>query len=311
MTGLYEAPMRGPAASMRRLVASSLLAAVVLLVSCSTVRLSYDHADWLLARMAERYVDLTEEQLTLFRARLTDFHAWHRSEELPLYAGMFDEAADRLAAGLGPRDVEWGIAMVRARAQVLGEHAADELTPLVATLTTAQLREIEERFARDNRKFADAQLSGDAARRIARRSAWLCERFEDWFGELTPAQRMRIAGLAPASPEIPALRLEERKRRQAVFLSLLSEPAPAEQLRPRLAAFLSRPDAGRSVRSRQAMQSWERQFGALLLDVEDSLSPAQRNHAVGKLRGYAEQFRQLNGRQIAVGEALVRTTRRP
>jgi hypothetical protein len=296
---------------MRRLAVSSLLAAGVLLVSCSTVRLSYDHADWLLARMAERYVDLNAEQSDLFRARLTQFHAWHRAEELPLYAAMFDEAAERLAAGLGQRDVEWGIAMVRARAQVLGKYAADELAPLLATLSATQLREIEQRFERDNRKFADAQLSGDAARGTARRGEWLCERFEDWFGVLTPAQRMRIAGLAAAFPEIPALRLEERRRRQAVFLSLLSQPASAEQLRLRLAAFLSRPDSGRSARSGQAMQNWERQFGAVLLDVEDSLSATQRDHAIGKLRAYADQFRQLNGRHIAAAEARTNAGRRP
>jgi hypothetical protein len=291
-------------------VASS-LAVVVLLASCSTVRLSYDHADWLLTRMAERYVDLKPEQSQLFRARLTQFHAWHRGQELPLYAAVFEEAADRLAAGLSAKDVDWGIALVRARAQVLGEHAADKLAPAIATLSAAQVRDIEARFAQDNRKFADAQLSGDAGRRIVRRGEWLCERFEDWFGELTPAQRTRIAGLAAASPEMPALRLEERKRRQAVFLDLLSQPASAEQLRPRLAAFLSRPDAGRSTRSRQAMHRWERQFVAVLLDVENTLSTAQRNRAVAKLRGYADEFRRLNGHHMAASEALARAAREP
>ena len=306
MTALYEGATRGPAVRICRPGVASLLIVVLLLASCSTVRLSYDHADWLLARMAQRYVDLEPEQSQLFRARLTQFHAWHRAQELPVYAAVFDEAADRLAAGLSPRDVEWAIAMVRSRAQVLGEHAATELAPVLATLSPAQLQDIKARFARDNREFADEQLSGDAPRRIARRGAWLCERFEDWFGTLTPAQRTRIAGLAAAFPEMPALRLEERKRRQAVFLGLMSQPASEEQLRPQLAAFLSHPDAGRSARSRQAMQRWEREFVHILVDVEDSLSAAQRDHAVVKLRGYADEFRKLNGHHVAAIEVLAR-----
>jgi hypothetical protein len=47
------------------------------------------------------------------------------------------------------------------------------------------------------------------------------------------------------------------------------------------------------------MQRWEREFAQVLVDVEDSLSATQRDHAVAKLRGYADAFRKLSGYHVA------------
>ena len=48
----------------------AVLCAAALIASCSTVRLSYDHADWLLARMAGQYVDLDKDQSRLLKAQI-------------------------------------------------------------------------------------------------------------------------------------------------------------------------------------------------------------------------------------------------
>src|SRR5512147_2304366 len=90
---------------------------LALLASCSAVRLSYDNADWVLARMAGSYVDMDRDQGRALKAQLGQFHAWHRREELPRYAAMLDEAASRLERGLARDDVVWAVGAVRARYQ--------------------------------------------------------------------------------------------------------------------------------------------------------------------------------------------------
>jgi hypothetical protein len=285
---------------MRRLLLFLPVLLAAFLAACSTVRLSYDNADWLLARMAGRYVDLSDTQARAFKTGLSQVHAWHRSQELPRYAQVFDQAAGRLARGLSRQDVEWAVQAVRGRARALGEQAAGELAPVLRMLSDRQVAEMEREFNEDNRRFAQNHLKGDRGRLVARRADWLCEKLEDWIGGLSAAQRARVQALVADFPEMPRMRLEERKRRQAVFLALVRHHRSSADLETRLAAFLVDPSAGRAEANRLAMARWERQFVDMLVDLDRSLTAEQRQHAVAKLRGYAGDFRALAAQQVAL-----------
>jgi hypothetical protein len=70
--------------------------------------ITYEHADWLLQRMSARYVDLDDSQKKALRTRLSGLHAWHRTQELPLYADLLDQTADRINRHLSPADIHDG-----------------------------------------------------------------------------------------------------------------------------------------------------------------------------------------------------------
>jgi hypothetical protein len=286
---------------MRRLVLFLFLPIVLAasLAACSTVRLSYDNADWLLARMAGRYVDLSDGQARAFKTGLSQIHAWHRAEELPRYAQVFDQAAGRLARGLSRQDVEWAVQAVRGRARVLGEQAAGEIAPVLRTLSDRQVAEMEREFDEDNRRFAQTHLKGDGSRLTARRADWLCEKLEDWLGELSAAQHAR----ADAGRGLPGDAANAARGAQAPpggVPGAGAEHRSSPELDPRLAAFLADPAAGRAESNRLAMARWERQFVDMLVDLDRSLTPGQRQHAVAKLRGYAGDFRALAAQQVAL-----------
>jgi hypothetical protein len=280
--------------------------AAALVASCSTVRLSYDHADWLLARMAGQYVDLDKTQARVLRAQLNDLHAWHRAQELPRYATLFEDAARRLERGLAAGDVEWLDHALRERTAVLAAHAGGELAPVAATLNARQLRQMEERFAEDNTKFVRTQLSGEAATLAEKRERWLRGQFEHFLGELTAAQRARIRTLVQAFPDMPNLRLEERKRRQQMLLQVVRENRDVAHLDQALTRLLSDPDQGRSDANLLAMQRWRRAFYDMVLDLDRSLSAEQRRSAVARVRSYAADFHQLaeEGQASAAAGAL-------
>jgi hypothetical protein len=250
--------------------------------------------------MAGRYVDLSDEQARAFKTGLYQVHAWHRAQELPRYAQVFDQAAGRVARGLSRQDIDWALQAGRGRARALGKQAAGAVAPGLRTHSDRQVVEMERQFDEDNARFARTHLKGDSGRLEARRADWLCEKLEDWVGDLTPAQRARAGRLVAAFPEMPRLRLEERKRRQAVLLELVREHRSGPELEPQLTAFLVDPGAGRAEANRLAMARWERQFVDMLVDLDRSLTPEQRRHAVAKLRGYAGDFRALAGEQVAL-----------
>ncbi|HZP87787.1 MAG TPA: DUF6279 family lipoprotein [Burkholderiales bacterium] len=279
---------------MHRLPSFVALFFLACLTSCATLRLSYDHADWLATRAADRYVDLTDDQIRTFKTGLSDLHAWHRERELPIYAQAFDDAARRLERGMSRADVEWAVTAIRGRVKVLGQRAADELAPVLLSLNDQQLREMEVRFDEDNRKFVRTQLQGDPNRLLERRADWLSDRIEDWIGRLTPAQRTRVRDLVAAFPDMPRWRLEERKRRQGNLLTLVRSARGQAGFETKVQAFLMDPDAGRNDASRQTMARWEASFVEMLVDLDHTLSPEQRRTAVKRLRRYAADFRALS-----------------
>ena len=284
--------------ALRNLRFLVLVLLLTLLSACSAVRLSYDNADWLLARMAASYVDLDRDQVRALKAELAQFHHWHRSEELPRYAELLDEAARRLEQGLSREDALWGVASVRARSHTLSQQAAEDMVPLLLTLNDDQLVELEQRFARENRKFYAAKLPKDPEAAVAVRAEWLCDRLVDWTGALTKSQRSRVEQLVRAFPEVPALRLASRRQRQAEFLRLLRQ-RDDHAARAQLVAFLSDPEASRTPRYKEVMAAWEAQFVDLLLDLDRSLTPRQRATAVERLRSYAAEFRGLSSASVA------------
>ncbi len=272
--------------------------ALTALTSCSAVKLSYEKADWLLAQWAGRYVDLTSEQERALRTEVSDLKRWHRGNELPEYARLLDAAAVHLQAGMTRAQIEETVALVRARARVLGEQAGASFAPVLANLSEAQLREMEARFEADNRRFVKRHLSGSPQDQVERRSAWLQNQLEDWFGKLDRVQRERVVRLVSAYPDMPAVRLSERKRRQEALLTAARAGRAGGGTGPRLKA-LGDMGHGRPARVQAAMAAWERAFIDMLEQFEDSLTPAQRARGIARLRGYAEDFRELAGRQTS------------
>jgi hypothetical protein len=272
-----------------------LIVLLALLASCSAVRVSYDNAGWVLARMAGGYVDMDRGQARALKTQLGALHAWHRSEELPRYAELLESTAARLERGVSRDDVAWAVGAVRARYLVLSRETAEGLAPLLITLTDSQVDGLERRFAEDNRKFYATKLPADPEQAIRARTDWMCDRLEEWTGELTFAQRQRIERLVRAFPEVPALRLADRKRRQAQLLELLRARSEDADTQAKLVRLLADGDAGRSERYRQLLAHWQESLIDAMAELDRSLTARQRATAVERLRRYAQEFRGMAG----------------
>lgn len=270
-----------------------LVALLALLASCSVVRLSYDNADWVLARMAASYVDMDRDQARALKVQLAQFHLWHRREELPRYAALLDEAAARVQRGLTRNDVVWAVGAVRTRYQVLGSHAATDLAPFLGTLSDSQIDGLEARFAADNRKYYAAKLSKGSQESAEVQAAWITARLEDWTGDTSPAQREMIANLVRAYPDLPALRLAERKRRQAQFLGMLRAHPDDRAMQMQLVVLAADPSTGPKGPYRETLSAWEASFVDAMVTFDHTLTSRQRAATVERMRRYAQEFRSM------------------
>lgn len=260
------------------------------LQGCSTVRVVYDNADTYLRWRASHYLDVDGEMADELEERIAAFMAWHRSQALPKYVQILDEAAQRFDRHLTPADLNWGYDSVMTQARESLRMAAVQGAPLLDRLDPKQIANLERRLADDNRRFARDNLRGDERERRKRRTERTAERVEDWVGRLTKAQFERVAQYAERAPLLDDFRAADHKRVQAEFLAIVR----AHEAKKRLPEFAVNWDRGRDPAYLAALEASRKEFYAMLLDLEKSLSREQRTHALGELRRYADDFRTLS-----------------
>ena len=261
----------------------------------SLVRIAYNNGDFALRMMAYEYFDLQGEQQEVFKSQLGRFHEWHRREELPVYAGTFQSAADRLARGLTREDVLWGVAAVRDRYRGVVAQAADEGAPVIARLGPENYAALEKKFADNNQKFAKEYLAGDQTKRDRARVKWLEERFEFFMGDLTDAQRELIVRFVQTQPRMSEVRLNDRKRRQQEFVQLVKAERSSPGLAERLRGYFLNWERDRGPEHARLAREWEDRLVRLALDIDRTMSPEQRQRAVERFAGLAEDCRVLAG----------------
>jgi hypothetical protein len=174
------------------------------------------------------------------------------------------------------------MAQVRETLRAAGERIA----PMLDRLSAEQIAHLEKRFADDNRKFAREFLRGSESDRRKRRTRRAVERMEDWVGKLAPAQLERVRQYSERAPLLDDLRERDRKRLQAQFLAMLR----ARQAQKRLPEALVNFEHGREPAYAAASDAHRKEYNALLLDLDRTLSSEQRAKAAGRLRGFAEDF---------------------
>jgi hypothetical protein len=270
-----------------RLAAST--AAAWLLSGCAAMRVAYDHADSFLRWKATSYVEVRGADSHELDERIDAFLDWHRSKALPQYAAIAADASRRVGKGLSPEDLVWGYDSFMAQVRETLRAAGERIAPMLDRLSAEQIAHIEMRFAEDNRKFAREFLRGSESDRRKRRTKRAVERMEDWVGKLAPAQLERVRQYSERAPLYDDLRERDRKRLQAQLLATLRARQAQKRLPDALAGF----DRGRESAYAAASEAHRKEYNALLLDLDRTLTSEQRAKAAGRLRGFAEDFASL------------------
>ena len=270
-----------------------LLLALASLAGCSGTRLAYNNADTAVSWMADDYFALEGAQEDDFKARLTRFHAWHRSEELPRYSALMTSAGDKLADGLTAPELLWAWESVKGRYRRMAAYAAPELTAVLATLTPPQFERLDKKFAESNAEYAKKHLKGGEAEQRKRRDKRNIELMREWFGDLSDEQEAQLKIASAKLPLLYELRLQNRQRRQAEFVALLKGSRSQAELEPKLNHWLTEWDEGVAPEYRRLSELHRERYIEMLLELDRGLRPAQRAHAVARFRDFAEMFKAL------------------
>jgi hypothetical protein len=276
-----------------RLVA--IASCIGMLASCTMMRLGYGHLDSFAAWRADDYFDLDARQKDEFLRRFHKLHEWHRHEQLPDYVAFLGQTRARLQQPLTHEEVLWFVDGVKARYATIVTRASDDAAALLVTITPAQLKALQRRWDKDNRRFArEYRLAGseeDIKRARVRRTL---EQVRDWVGTLDHEQEQRISAIVNALPMTEKLRYEDRLRRQREFIQLMAQHGDnREQFAARLRQWLIGWDEGRTPEYERRSNKVFEQRVQLVIEIERMLKPHQRAIALNRLQNYIDDFTKL------------------
>ena len=274
------------------------LALAAVLGACSAIRLAYNNLPELSYWWLDGYLDFDGSQTPKVRDDLARLLEWHRRNELPKIAALLQEAETLAPGEVTPAQACAMTDRIRDRLLAVSERAEPAGTELALSLGEAQLQQLERKYAKNNADYRKDWLDRSPARVQEKRYDQFLDRFEDFYGRLSPEQRELLRQQVAQSVFDPKLQDVERRKRQQEALVLLrgfvANRTPPAEARAALHAYLQRiadPPPGPWREQQQALlQEGCRNLAAL----HNGTSAAQRAQAVKRLQGYREDLRQLS-----------------
>ncbi|MBL8380613.1 MAG: hypothetical protein JNM79_22285 [Burkholderiales bacterium] len=268
---------------------------------CSTVNFAYTSAPTVLSFVADGYFDLDGEQESVFKERILVLREWLRTTQVAPMAGLLAEVRTRMAGTVKPEDAAWAVTAARTRLRPVGERLADELATIAPTLTAENVAAVRRRQAKSNAEFARDTFEATPEKRRARRFNRVREEAERWYGDFDDAQLEKLRALVAALPADYRLVLEDRRRRQAEFVAVLSaaveKKADRAETRRRLAQLFTDWEIGRSAAYQAHATAYQSASYRMAAEIANLTTPAQRDTAQRRLQRWVDDLSTLAARK--------------
>jgi hypothetical protein len=276
-------------------VGLALVLVALVATACSFTRFGYNQADTLAAWMIDDYLDLDPQQKADFSKRFDRFYTWHRTEQLPEYAQFFRTAQGRVQKGIAREDVLWFVDGLRTRVRTAGRQAAPETAAFLATLSPAQIENLQKKWEKDNRKYIkENKVNGTADERAEVEAKKVVKTFKEWLTPLNSEQEARVLAMVRELPPIDQFRYAERLRRQKEFLALLQHRnEDRAAFTARVTDWLTHWDKGRSADEQKRLDAWWQKRAEIFVALDKTLSQEQRTASIQRMQNYVDDFTQL------------------
>jgi hypothetical protein len=272
--------------------------AVVLSVSlalgaCSRMGLAYRNLDVIIPWTLSDYLDMNGEQKSWLDGRLKEHLSWHCTTQLPGYLDWLD----RLQTMIATNQVTDAALQVRAHEaeQAIAE-TAREITPsaieLLQGLDDKQVAEMNDAFAKDQRKRQEEYLKPSLDQQIKERGARMEKRLNNWLGPLSTTQQQRVTTWSNALGEQNTQWLANRVHWQKQFSAAVAQ-RHSPQFPQRIETLLVNRERLWTPAYRQAFANTEAQARSLFVDLMAESTPDQRERLLKKIEGVRKDFSDL------------------
>ena len=261
--------------------------------ACSRVGLAYRNLDVIVPWTLSDYLSMNGGQKDWFNERLAEHLSWHCTTQLPGYLDWLDRLQDMVERN------QVTDAALQARTQEAKQaiaQTAREITPsaieLLQGLNDKQVAEMNDAFAKDQRKRQEQYLKPSLDQQIKERGERMEKRLNDWLGPLSPGQKQRVVDWSKALGDQNTQWIANRVHWQKQFSAAVAQ-RQSPQFPQRIETLLVNRETLWTPTYRQAYANTEAQARSLFVDLMAESTPEQRQRLLKKIEGVRKDFNDL------------------
>ena len=261
--------------------------------ACSRVGLAYRNLDMIIPWTLSDYLSMNGGQKDWFNERLAEHLRWHCTTQLPDYLDWLDRLQDMVERN----EVTDAALQARTReAKQAIAQTAREITPsaieLLQGLNDKQVAEMNDAFAKDQRKRQEQYLKPSLDQQIKERGGRMEKRLNDWLGPLSPGQKQRVVDWSKALGDQNTQWIANRVHWQKQFSAAVAQ-RQSPQFPQRIETLLVNRETLWTPTYRQAYANTEAQARSLFVDLMAESTPEQRQRLLKKIEGVRKDFNEL------------------
>ncbi|NBW53688.1 MAG: hypothetical protein EBR42_00030 [Betaproteobacteria bacterium] len=207
------------------------LGILVSLSACSLVVTGYNQAPSLLIfTWVNPHFDLSAEQDKQLRLDLQALHKWHRQQQLPIYADIFQKMATLAPKELTGPQICALVDELKDTLSPLSQQLSPAIARLAIKLSPEQLQRLEKQFVKDNKDYRkEWKFDADSADQLEVQTDKGIENAERLYGRLDSKQKALVKQLAKESQFDLSKSWNERLRRQQDIMTTLERITKSQQ----------------------------------------------------------------------------------
>jgi hypothetical protein len=261
--------------------------------ACNRMGLAYRNLDVIIPWTLSDYLDMNGEQKSWLNERLKEHLSWHCTTQMPGYLDWLDRLQTMIATNQVTDDA---LKARTAEAEKAIAETAREITPsaieLLQGLDDNQVAEMNEAFAKDQRKRQERYVKPPLDQQIKKRGERMVKRLNEWLGPLGPSQQQRVMAWSNALGDQNTEWIANRVHWQKQFSAAVAQ-RQAPQFPQRIETLLVNRESLWTPAYRQAFANTEAQARALFVDLMAQSTPQQRERLLTKIEGVKKDFSDL------------------
>ena len=270
-----------------------LLLAALLATACtltnlaySNVGLAYSNAPPMFSWMVADYVDMSDDQKEFVRDRVSRAFAWHRAQELPEYHRFFQKVLAQSEDSISVEEAAIDHRELRSYYHRAVERLLPDMADFLLQLDSLQVKRLEQRFNKDNRKIVGDATEGSHEERQEKRLERFLAHLEQFTGTLNDAQRAIVSAYLATQSELVDERLADRRYRQSSVLALVRSKPTREEAVAELRRLFIDTESWRNADYQKKLRTRDAQLFDLIARLSASLSAEQRGAFQRRIRGF-------------------------
>lgn len=261
--------------------------------ACNRMGLAYRNLDVIIPWTLSDYLDMNGEQKSWLNERLKEHLSWHCTTQMPGYLDWLERLQTMIATNQVTDDA---LKARTAEAERAIAETAREITPsaieLLQGLDDNQVAEMNEAFAKDQRKRQERYVKPPLDQQIKQRGERMVKRLNEWLGPLDPSQQQRVMAWSNALGDQNTQWIANRVHWQKQFSAAVAQ-RQAPQFPQRIETLLVNRESLWTPAYRQAFANTEAQARALFVDLMAQSTPQQRERLLTKIEGVKKDFSEL------------------